>query len=77
MSRKIIRNRILSCIRENNLEVDQRSKEIADLAINCTLRYLLDFSVDISHTLAEQELYSHSMATGLIINKMKEILNDD
>jgi hypothetical protein len=76
MSRQDIRAHILSCIKESGLSPEQDAKQIAELAIDCTLENLIDFVQQLSHKLAGDGLYSHSMTAGIVINKMKEIKND-
>jgi hypothetical protein len=75
MSRQDIRAHILSCIKEAGPSSQQDARQIAELAIDCTLDDMIGFVQELSHKLAGDGLYSHSMTAGIVINKMKEIRN--
>jgi hypothetical protein len=73
MSRDHIKSEILNCLQNNDLPGDETTVKIAELSIDCTLNYLTKFIGTLSHELVSDGLYSHSMVTGLVLKKIRDL----
>lgn len=75
MSRKRLVAKVKSSLAESHLDTDQAARFAADIAIDCTLEYLMRYSELLSEELMHTGLYSESMTAGTIRNKIKSLLD--
>lgn len=75
MTRNRMMAEIKDCLDKNDLPADGDAKQIAEIAVDCTLHYVLHYVTTLSEELIVGGSYSEALTAGVISLKLRDLLD--
>jgi hypothetical protein len=75
MSRKRLYDTIKAELEENAIELNPEIKSAVDTAVCCTLEAVLEYSQSVSVEMITKGLPSEAMTIGVVIGRIKTLMN--
>lgn len=77
MTRKRLQRTIKNKLDDFQLPADDEAREVASVAVDCALEYVLSFANQVAEELTSQQLYSEAMVAGVFVAKLKGLLGEE
>lgn len=77
MTRKKLMAEVKNGLDGNNIPMDETTQAAVEVAIQCTLQYLLNYSTQMSEELITSKLHTEAMTAGLVSKKVKSLMGND